>query len=109
MDRGDVYSVDLDPTRGKEQRGRQPVLVITRAAFNTHNPPLVCPITSGGVGMRLGGFTVSLATTGLKTSGVVLCSQMRALDIRDRRGRRIERVPDEVMSEVLAVLQDLIE
>lgn len=109
MERGDIYTVDLDPTRGKDQRGRRPVLIITRAEFNAHNPPLVCPISSDGVGMRLAGFTVSLAATGLKTTGVVLCSQMRTLDIRERRGRRIERVPDEIMSEVLATLLDIIE
>ncbi len=109
MDRGDIYTVDLDPTVGHEQRGRRPVLVISRAEFNRFNPPLVCPITSGGASARLAGFTVSLATTGLKTSGVVLCSQMRTLDLKTRRARRIERVPDEVMTEVLAVLLDIIE
>ena len=109
MDRGDIYFVDLEPTRGKEQRGRRPVLVVSRKAFNVHNPALVCPITSGGASARLAGFTVSLALTGTQTTGVVLCSQIRALDLRNRRGKRIERAPESVVDEVIAALQDLLE
>jgi mRNA interferase ChpB len=109
MERGDIYLVDLEPTRGQEQRGKRPVMVISRKAFNAHNPPLICPITSGGVAKRLAGFTVSLATTGLQTTGVVLCSQIRALDVKDRRGKRLERAPEAIIDEVVAVLQDLME
>ena len=109
MERGDIYLVDLEPTRGREQRGRRPVLVVSREAFNAVSPPLVCPITSGGTADRYAGFAVSLATTGLKTTGVVLCNQIRALDITGRNGRRVERAPADVVDEVIAVLQDLIE
>jgi mRNA interferase ChpB len=109
MERGDIYIVDLEPTRGSEQRGKRPVMVVTRKAFNAHNPPLICPITSGGVAKRLEGFTVSLATSGLQTTGVVLCSQVRAVDIKDRKGKRIERAPDDVIDEVIAALHDLID
>jgi mRNA interferase ChpB len=109
VERGDIYLVDLEPTRGKEQRGKRPVLIVSRKAFNAQNPAWVCPITSSGVATRLAGFTVSLATTGLKTTGVVLCSQIRALGIKERRGKRIERAPDLIVDEVLAALQDILE
>jgi mRNA interferase ChpB len=109
MERGDIYLVDLEPTRGREQRGRRPVMVITRSAFNKDNVPMVCPITSRGLATRLAGFTVPLATTGLKTSGVVLCNQIHSLDIRERRGKRIERAPDIVIDEVMAVVMDVLE
>jgi mRNA-degrading endonuclease toxin of MazEF toxin-antitoxin module len=109
MERGDIYLVDLEPTRGKEQRGRRPVMVISRQAFNAHSPPWVCPIKSGGFAVRLAGFTVSLATTGLKTTGVVLCSQIRTLDLKERRGKRVERAPDHIIDEVMAVLLDILE
>jgi mRNA interferase ChpB len=109
MDRGDIYLVDLEPTRGAEQRGRRPVMVITRAAFNKYNPPWVCPITAGGVGLRLAGFTVSLVGTGLRTTGVVLCSQVRTLDLKERRGKRIERAPGAIIDEVMAAVADVLE
>ena len=109
MDRGDIYLVDLEPTRGHEQRGRRPVMIITRAAFNKHNLPMVCPITNGGASARLAGFTVSLATSGLKTTGVVLCNQIRSLDVKERRGRRVERAPDVIVDDVIAAIMDVLE
>jgi mRNA interferase ChpB len=109
MDRGDIYLVDLEPIRGHEQRSRRPVFILTRAAFNKHSLPMVCPITTGGASVRLGGFTVSLATSGLKTTGVVLCNQIRSLNIKKRRGRRVERAPDPIIDDVMAVGMDVLE
>jgi mRNA interferase ChpB len=34
VNRGDIYLVSLDPTRGREQQGFRPVLVVSPAAFN---------------------------------------------------------------------------
>ncbi len=109
MERGDIFDVDLEPTKGREQRGRRPVIVVSTKEFNHHNAPIVCPITGGGQSSRLKGFTVSLSGTGMKTDGVVLCNQPRTLDISARRGKRIERAPDSVIDEVLAALQDILE
>ena len=47
MERGDIFDVDLEPTKGREQRGRRPVIVVTTKEFNHHNAPIVCPITGG--------------------------------------------------------------
>ena len=33
--RGDIYWADLEPTRGREQAGRRPVLIISHEMFNT--------------------------------------------------------------------------
>ena len=109
MNRGDIYLVDLEPTKGREQRGQRPVLVVSADAFNRDWPPLVCPITSGAVAARQAGLTVSLASTGMQTQGVVLCSQIRVVDIKARGGRRVESAPDYIVDDVLGCLQDLLE
>ncbi|MDN3552887.1 type II toxin-antitoxin system PemK/MazF family toxin [Halomonas almeriensis] len=41
------------------------------------------------------------------TTGVVLCSQLRTLDIEARQGRWVESVPPEIMDDVLARLATL--
>ena len=46
--------------------------------------------------------------TGMKTDGVVICSQPRVLDVKARGGKYVERASDEVVDEVLAVLQDIV-
>jgi mRNA-degrading endonuclease toxin of MazEF toxin-antitoxin module len=110
MKRGEIWLVSLDPTSGHEQQGRRPVLIVSPEAFNrVTKVPVVLPITSGGSFARTAGFAVPLAGAGTKTTGVVRCDQPRALDLTARRGRKLERVPDEVMDEVLARVSPLFE
>lgn len=101
VQRGDVYLVALDPTSGREQQGRRPVLIISADAFNAATGvPVVLPITNGGNFARRRGFAVALA--GGATTGVVRCDQPRALDIAARGGRKVDEVGAEVMEDVLA-------
>jgi mRNA interferase ChpB len=108
IDRGDIYFVDLDPTQGREQRGHRPVFVITPAAFNAIAAPLVAPITSGGAFARHRGFAIDLASHTRQVHGVVLCNQLRTLDVNARNGRFIEKAPAVVIADVLAKIATLI-
>ena len=45
MKRGDIYMVSFDPTKGREQRGHRPVLIIS--------PPLVIGNATGVFDARL--------------------------------------------------------
>ena len=110
MERGDIYLVSLDPAAGHEQQGRRPVLVVTTAEFNSlTGVPVVLPITRGGNFARVAGFAVSLDGAGTKTTGIVRCDQPCALDLRARRGRRVERAPTKVLDQVLARVAPLFE
>lgn len=110
MERGDIYIVSLDPVSGNEQQGERPVLIVSPGPFNrVTGTPVVLPITSGGNFARTRGFAVSLVGAGTQITGVVRCDQPRALDIAARRGRRVDRVPDAIMKEVLAKLATLFE
>lgn len=110
MDRGDVYIVPLDPTSGSEQHGTRPVLIVSATAFNKlTGVPVVVPITQGGNFARTAGFAVSLMGAGTSTVGVVRCDQPRALDMRARKGRRIETVPAAILDDVLAKLATILE
>ena len=109
MDRGDIYVVSLDPSAGHEQQGTRAVLVVAPTAFTRlTGTRIVLPITSGGNFARTQGFAVPLMGAGTATTGAVRCDQPRALDMKARRGRRLERVPDSVMDEVLARLAPLV-
>jgi mRNA-degrading endonuclease toxin of MazEF toxin-antitoxin module len=46
---------------------------------------------------------------GTSTSGVVLCNQLRVLDLLARNARRVEQVPDHIVREVLAKVAAIIE
>ncbi|WP_075292342.1 type II toxin-antitoxin system PemK/MazF family toxin [Pararhizobium arenae] len=109
MERGDIWHVDLEPTRGREQGKARYVLILTARSFNRLGTPIVAPITSGGEFMRMQGFTVSLSGAGTKATGVVLCNQVRALDLSVRGAKFSETVPDFIVDEVLARVSTLFE
>ena len=108
MRRGDIYMVSLDPSKGHEQRGSRPVLVVSPTEFNEATVlPVICPITSGGDFARRIGFAVPL--TGIKTTGVVRCDQPRVLDLSARHARKVDHLPAAIMDEVLAKLAPIFE
>ena len=109
MRRGEIWIVDLEPTIGREQRGKRPVLVVSPDPINAAFAPIVCAITSGGAAPRATGLAVSLAACGTQTTGVVLCHQLRQVDTTARKGRRIEVVPDAVLADVLAKIAAIFE
>ena len=107
MDRGDIWHVDLNPIKGREQANPRYFLILTTREFNALGTPLVVPITSGGDFARQRGFAVSLTGAGTNATGVVLCNQVRALDLRARGARFAERAPDFIIEDVLARIQTL--
>lgn len=110
MLRGDIYLVSLDPSKGNEQQGTRPVLLVSPDAFNRlTQTPVVLPITSGGNFARTAGFAVSLMGAGTETTGVIRCDQPRAIDLKSRHGKKLESVPDAIMDEVLAKLATICE
>ena len=109
FDRGDVVSVPLDPAVGHEQRGTRPALVLTTKEFNRLGDVLVAPITQGGEYSRYAGFAVSLMDTGCKTQGVALLNKIRMLDLKARKARKIEQVPQAVLDDALSRLTALLD
>ncbi|HEX4810862.1 MAG TPA: type II toxin-antitoxin system PemK/MazF family toxin [Bryobacteraceae bacterium] len=110
MKRGEIWLVGLDPTMGHEQKWRRPVLIVSPETFNRITKvPVVVPITSGGNFARTAGFAVSLSGAGTKTTGVVRCDQLRAIDIGARNGKKLESVPGTIIDEVLARLAPIFE
>lgn len=109
FDRGDVVSVPLDPAMGHEQKGTRPALVLTTKEFNRLGDVLVAPITQGGEFSRYAGFAVSLMGTGCRTQGVALLNKIRMLDLKARKARKIEQVPQAVLDDALGRLTALLD
>ena len=81
--RGEIYFVDLDPSRGREQAGRRPVLVLSSDRIN--NLPLVATVVAGTKGENVSrdyptNVRISPEESGLSFETVFLCFQLRALD-----------------------------
>ena len=89
--RGEIYHLDLDPTRGKEQAGKRFVYVLSPA---DENLAIVLPIGTGVTLARSLGFAVTLMGAGARTSGIIICNQPRTVALRERGAKRIEAVPN---------------
>ena len=104
-DRGDIVYLDFNPTKGHEQRGYRPALIISPAAYSEKSSlALFCPITSQQKGYP---FEVLLPED-LQTHGVILVDQIRSLDWRVRQIKFVETVSLEVITEVQAKIAPLI-
>ena len=103
--RGDIVYLDFNPTKGREQRGYRPALIISPAAYSEKSSlALFCPITSQQKGYP---FEVLLPEN-LQTHGVILVDQIRSLDWRVRQIKFLETVSLEVIAEVQAKIVPLI-
>ena len=75
--------MDLKPTKGREQSGNRPVLVVSADAINRQ--PLVVPVVVGTSASNVTrdyptNIRISSAETGLPDDTVFLCFQMRSID-----------------------------
>lgn len=105
-DTGDLIWTDFAPTKGREQAGRRPALVVSPSAF-TENTGLaiVCPITS-----RVRPFPTSVVLpSSLPIAGEILTSHIRSIDTQARPIRYAGiAVSDEIARLVRAKLDTFI-
>jgi mRNA interferase MazF len=81
--RGEIYFVNLNPVKGREQAGERPVLVISSDRIN--RLPLVVTVIVGTQGENITrdyptNVRVAASESGLSIETVFLCFQVRALD-----------------------------
>ena len=99
--KGDFVALSFDSQSGHEQRGRRPALVVSNDIFNEHTGLCIaCPITSS---LRDYPFHLPVPE-GCDVEGVVMVEQVKSIDFRARRARRIGPAPGTLLDEVLALL-----
>jgi mRNA interferase MazF len=106
VEQGDIIWLDFDPQAGYEQRGRRPALVVSNKSFNNFSKlAIVCPITNTNKNHP---FHIKFGKE-TKTTGVLLCDQVRTLDITARNFEFIEKITEEILLDVLDIIMGFIE
>jgi len=107
--RGDVWLAHLDPTLGREQAGRRPVLVVSANAYNRGTSELIIalPVTSTLRSIPIH-VRVRPPEGGLRVESTVLCDQIRALASR-RFVHRLGRVTAGTMDAIEERLRELLQ
>ncbi|WP_164928563.1 type II toxin-antitoxin system PemK/MazF family toxin [Gloeobacter violaceus] len=100
--RGEVWLADLDPTRGREQAGRRPCLVVSADPLNRGPAQLVVvlPITSRDKGIP---FHVGLEPP---EGGVTVRSFIKCEDVRSISTQRLTEKWGAVRNETLLAVED---
>lgn len=101
--RGEIYFVNLNPARGREQAGQRPVLVLSIDEIN--QLPLVVTVVVGTKGENISrdyptNVRISPEESGLPIETVFLCFQIRSLDPRRFPERPAGKVTDEVLHKI---------
>ena len=105
--RGEIYWADLNPTRGHEQAGERPVLVISHDIFNERSGTVIAlPITSQPqrVGLPL---ALKIESVKLPKPSWLKISQVRTIST-ERLGRKLGRISPEEIDQVIEALFELV-
>lgn len=103
---GDVIFLDLNPTKGHEQKGKRPAVVISNNIFNKGTKMvMVCPITS-----NLKDFpTHYILENTQKIKGSVLCEHIRSIDYEARNITFVEKLSSNDLLSVIILTNACIE
>ena len=105
--RGDIFWANLDPTRGHEQGGQRPVLILSHEVFNDRSGTVIAvAITSQP---QQAGFPLSLELeeSGLPKRSWVKISQVRTLAV-ERLGAKAGHVSVEQLEQVVLGLNEIV-
>ena len=98
---GDIINLDLSPATGHEQSGYRPAVVVSNDfAISKTNVVYIAPITNT---IRRFPLHVTLDDQ-TKTTGEVLCEQVKAVDLYARPFTYVEHLPNDILEKVLTCI-----
>lgn len=103
---GDVVFLDFNPTKGHEQSGFRPAVIISNNIFNENTKMvIVCPITSNDKE-----FPTHYRLEDTKNIyGSVLCEHIRSIDYEIRNLKFVEKLSDNDFISIITLLNACIE
>ena len=105
-EQGDIILLDFNPTKGYEQTGFSPAVVISNNAFNQNTKlAIVCPITSNEKEFP----THYLLEDSKKVHGSVLCEHIRSIDYESRNLKFVEKTSDNDFLSIITLMNACIE
>jgi mRNA interferase MazF len=108
--RGEVWRADLSPTRGTEQAGVRPVVIVQTDRANPHSPhTIIVPFTTRIRGKLLPSHVlVPAGEGGLTQDSVALGEQVRVIDT-DRLIAKVGELPAARVRELDDALRAILE
>lgn len=105
--RGDIVWADLNPTRGKEQAGLRPVLVLSQDVFNGRSGTVIAVALTSQPQRAGFPLTLELSCPELPKRSWAKISQVRTLSV-ERLGAKIGRASAEELALIVEGLNEII-
>jgi len=107
VSRGDIVWADLEPTRGNEQAGLRPVLILSQDVFNERSGTVIAMALTSQPQRAGFPLTLELTSTKLPKKSWVKISQIRTLST-ERLITKIGKATPEEMNLVIEGLGEII-
>jgi mRNA interferase MazF len=104
--RGDIRWADLAPTRGSEQAGRRPVIVLSEDTFNDRSGTVIAMAVTSQEPKVSFPLILELTNVRLPKRSWVKISQIRTLSV-ERLGTRLGRASDEELTQLIEGLNEI--
>lgn len=105
--RGEIYWADLDPTKGREQAGQRPILILSHETFNERSGTVIAMALTSQPQKAGFPLTLELSDPILPKRSWIKISQIRTLST-ERLGKRITRLPEKELDLVIEGLNEII-
>ena len=105
--RGEIRWADLDPTRGSEQTGQRPVLILSHDVFNERSGTVIAVALTSQEPRAGFPLTLESKAAGLPKRSWIKVSQIRTL-AAERIGRRIARASEEELARTIEGLDEIV-
>ncbi len=108
MKQGEIWFTNLNPTKGCEQNGFRPVLIISGNVLNTYIKIVIaCPLTTKIKNYKGNIVLQANKLNGLRATSEVLTFHIKSLS-KERLVKRIEKVSKEDLGVVKKYLKDIL-
>ncbi len=105
--RGDILWANLDPTRGHEQSGSRPILVLSKSVFNERSGTVIAVAVTSQLPSAGFPLTLELADRSLPKKSWVKISQIRTLSVL-RLGKKLGKATKDELENIVEGLNEII-
>ena len=105
--RGEIRWADLSPTRGREQAGLRPVLILSQDVFNERSGTVIAMALTSQAQRAGFPLTLELESRGLPKRSWLKISQIRTMSV-ERIGKKIGKASPEEIEQAIVGLNEII-
>ena len=105
--RGDIIWADLNPTKGHEQSGLRPILILSHEVFNKHSGTVIAVALTSRPQRAGFPLTLELTSPKLPKRSWIKISQIRTLSVK-RLGKKIGKASPDELNLVIEGLNEII-